>query len=453
MTQRPNILFIMDDQHRWDYLGCAGASFVSTPNIDKLAAEGVRFTQCTTNAPVCAPARIALACGQQPHRVGAAGNNAYLPQRVPTYYQHLRDHGYVVGGVGKFDLAKPSPFNGKRGDRPFNFTWGFTHPVEIEGKMHAGNSPTPLGPYGEWLKSRGEYDAFHADYKMRAQKGWAVTAHDSVLPAEAFADSYIGARAAQWIDESTSEHPWHLFVSFVGPHDPYDPPTSYANKYRDADMPAPVPCKRDGRPAWVQRKMRDYDAATVTTTRQQYCASIEAIDDAVGRILEALDRTGQRDNTYIVFASDHGEMLGDHGLYTKSVPYEAALRVPLMISGPGIVGNRVSDALVELIDINPTITAMAGLTPQQGLDAKSLMPVLGSATQTHRDSTVSQLENFKLIRTATHKLVRSIGDGIELYDLVNDPDEQHNVAAQQPDMVQQLQQKLNRRMLEGQANH
>src|SRR5689334_2809485 len=133
MAGRPNILYLMADQHRHDYLGCAGAEFVRTPHIDSLAARGVRFRYCCTNAPVCAPARIGLATGLQPSRLGALDNQCFLPPGVPTFYQRLRDGGYRVGCVGKLDLAKPDPYNGRYGDRPAVFAWGFTHPEECEG--------------------------------------------------------------------------------------------------------------------------------------------------------------------------------------------------------------------------------------------------------------------------------------------------------------------------------
>ena len=247
---RPNLLFIMDDQHRFDYLGCAGAEFVRTPNIDCLAERGVRFTTCATNSPVCAPARISLATGLQPQRTGLLGNGDYLPRRLPTYYHHLRDHGYRVGLVGKADLAKPDHYNGLAGDRPCSYVWGFTHPVECEGKMHAGSSATPIGPYTNALNEKGLLGKFHKDYRERASKGWILGAsHDSALPAEDFEDAYIGRRAADWIENIGGDFPWHLFVSFVGPHDPCDPPAEYAARCADADVPPVVPCDLEGKPA------------------------------------------------------------------------------------------------------------------------------------------------------------------------------------------------------------
>ncbi len=344
-TERPNVLFIMADQFRYDFMGCAGASFIDTPNLDRLASRGTRLTHCVTTSPICAPARISLATGLLPSRVGALDNAAFLPARVPTYYQQFRDHGYHVGCVGKLDLAKPDHYNGLCGDRPRAFGWGFTHPIECEGKMHAGNSAAPVGPYTNYLHGRGLLQRFHDDYQDRKKRGWTDGAtEDSVLPADAFEDSYIGRTAVEWIgarsiergEGRSTEFPWHLFVSFVGPHDPYDPPTEYADRYRDKPMRPPIPADDGGKPEWIKRRARTSTDEEVAVSRRQYCAATELIDDQIGAMMDALERQGLSDNTYVVFSSDHGEMLGDHGLYTKHCAYEASMRVPLIVSGPGI---------------------------------------------------------------------------------------------------------------------
>ena len=215
---RPNLLFIMDDQHRHDYLSAAGATFVRTPNLDRLAERGVRFTQCITNAPVCAPARIGLASGYQPARLGCLDNNCYLPRHITPYYTRLRDAGYRVGCVGKLDLAKPDPYNGRHGDRPRVFGWGFTHPVECEGKMHAGMADQPRGPYGFWLQEQGLFERFRADYAARRTRDWIEGAsHDSILPEDAFEDAYIGRRAVEWIDDRPRRLPVASLRQLRGP--------------------------------------------------------------------------------------------------------------------------------------------------------------------------------------------------------------------------------------------
>jgi len=187
----------------------------------------------------------------------------------------------------------------------------------------------------------------------------------------------------------------------------------------------------------------------VRVARRQYCASTELIDDRIGEILDALEKRGMTENTYVFYSSDHGEMLGDHGLFTKSVMYEASLRVPLIVAGPGIEGRRISDALVELIDVNATICELAGLPAQENIDASSFGPVLRGDVETHRSETIGALRNCRCVRTQRHKLIDNYNDAKELYDLEEDPHELNNLAGSCPDRVRDLRSRLNARFLEG----
>lgn len=443
----PNILLIMTDQHRWDYLGCYGADFVDTPNIDRLAASGLRFTNAFTNAPVCAPARIGLATGMHPARIGTLDNSSYLPGHLPTYYQRLRDCGYRVGCVGKLDLAKPDTYNGRYGDRPQVYRWGFTHPEECEGKMHAaqGEPTAPHGPYTHYLREKGRLETFWNDYQARARQGWVLGAsHDSVLPTEDFEDCYIGRQAAQWIETIPDDFPWHLFVSFVGPHDPFDPPTEYAEQFRDAAMPGAIPKNRDGKPQWVLNRQKDFSTEELACIRRQYCALIKLIDDQVGTLLDALEARDVLDNTYIIFTSDHGEMLGDHGLVLKGCRfYEGLARVPLMISWRGRVQPRIHDELVELVDIAPTLYELAGMDVPPWVQGRSLASRIcgGELNAPHREFVRAEHYAATNLADATHatmyrdrrwKLVVYHQKKLcELFDLENDPWE-HNDLSQDP---------------------
>ncbi len=443
----------MDDQHRFDFLGVEQPG-VATPHLDALAAHGTRFTHCCVNAPVCAPSRIALATGLHPWRLGCLDNHCYLPRQIPTYYQRLRDHGYQVASVGKLDLAKPAPYNGRHGRRACNFQWGFTDPLEIEGKMHAGRASRPVGPYGFHLAEQGLFARFREDYARRSQAGWIRgVSHDSVLPEAVHSDSWIGQRALTWLENVATDDPWHLFVSFVGPHDPFDPPTSWAARFRRSEMPVPVEGSPADRPAWVQRRRYAMTAAEIAHTRRQYTANIALIDHWVGQMREMLAARGLADNTYIVFASDHGEMLGDHRLYTKSVAYEGALRVPLVLAGPDIPAGGVRRTLVELADVNPTLCELAGV-PYTGselaaLDARSVLSSVTDTARPHRANTLAQLRNFAALRTETHKLIDNYNDRTELYDLIQDPGECHNLAAECPQLVSELQTQMQARRVEG----
>lgn len=447
---RPNLLLLMADQHRFDWFGAAGAAWTRTPHIDSLAARGVRFTQATCNSPVCAPSRVSLASGLQPHRVGALSNAAFLPPSTPTYYQALRDAGYRVGFVGKLDLHKPDHYNGRHGNLPITYRYGFTDPVECEGKMHAGQGPHPNGPYNQYLVQQGKFAAFCADYRHRLREMPVWYAADSVLPAADCEDSYIGRRSCQWLrDVADEESPWHLFVSFVGPHDPWDPPTEFADHFRGAAMPSALGDSMESKPAWQRQKAKRMAGATaeeVATVRRPYTASLEMIDDQIGQILHTLEERGLTDNTYVLYCSDHGEMLGDHGLYQKSVHYEQALRVPLIVTGPAITPG-MSDALVELSDVNPTLQELAGVAPRPDLDARSLVRLFLDPAAAHRDDTISQLDNCRSLRNREYKYVYNQNDLPELYDLRDDPNELVNLAADRRDVTGEMHRKLTRRLM------
>jgi len=443
---RPNFLFLMADQHRHDYLSLLGTPGVRTPHLDALAARGMCFTHCCTNSPVCAPARISLATGLHPVHVGCLDNNAYLPRSRETYYQRLRDGGYRVGCVGKLDLAKPDPYNGIDGQRPDVYRWGFTHPLECEGKMHAGRGRPPNGPYTAWLAERGELDAFYEDYGRRQRQSYATSAWNSVLPTEAFEDVFIGRRAVGWLRGQPKDFPWHLFVSFVGPHDPFDPPTEYADRYRDAEVAPAIRCSGTPRGTSMRRRQEDFDEATIRETRRQYCAAIGVIDDQIGEILAALEERGEAEHTYVIFTSDHGEMLGDLGCYTKALPYEASLRVPCLIAGPDVPAGRRHGSMVELADLNPTICELAGLPPQQDIDARSMVPVLTGGHRIHREDAFAAIRAFSCLRTPRHKLVQWHSGESEFYDLEEDPDENRNLASEDPPEMAEASRRMRERL-------
>ena len=344
------------------------------------------------------------------------------------------------------DLAKPDKYNGRHGDRPAVYRWGFTHPEEVEGKMHAaqGEPTAPHGPYTHYLKDKGRLSAFWEDYRKRASDSWILGAsHDSVLPTEDFQDCYIGRRAAQWIETIADDFPWHLFVSFVGPHDPFDPPSEYAEQFRDAEMPDAIPKSLEGKPQWVLNRQKEFTAEELAQIRRQYCALIKLIDDQVGELLYALRKRDMLDNTVIIFTSDHGEMLGDHGLFQKQVPYEPSIHIPLVVAGPGIAaGQRRPKRWLICSDLNPTICALAGVDAAPDMDARSFDGILRGNQTEHRQDIHIAMPNYRGIRNRRHKFVDNFNDVPELYDLMNDPGERHNVADECPDQVADMREGL-----------
>ena len=454
MSKAPNILLICTDQHRHDYLGYAGAHWLRTPNIDRLAARGTVFTRAYTNSPLCAPARCALATGLLPSHTGCLDNFQYTPLHAQTFYQRLRDHGYWTGFVGKLDLEKLSEQKqlSRDGRLPIHYSLGFCDPCDTAGSMVPVDAPNHA--YGHYLADKGLLEAFNRDRQDRCSllpglvdvsyygyppvdlanvglpENWvARVSQDWPLPTEDHNDAFTARRSIEWLENASDDRPWFLQVNFCGPHDPFDPPAEFADKYRNADVPDPIPADYTGKPRWIANRFATDHAESIRFTRRQYSALIEHLDFQIGKILETIEKRGMMDNTIIIFTSDHGEMLGDFGFYIKSVPYEASSRIPLMICGPGIPQGHRSDALVELIDLNATCCELAGLPPQSDIDARSLMPLLRSnaAAAPHRDAVVMVEHNYACIRDSRYKYVKSYNDLEELYDLENDPQELHNL--------------------------
>lgn len=443
----PNILMVMSDQHRADWLGCAGAGWVRTPNIDALAKRGVRFSRAVCNSPLCAPSRSALASGLRCSSVRVLANSDLYPLEIPTYYQLLRAAGYRVGCVGKTDLHKRDHWEGANGDRPIMYHLGFTDPTETEGKQSAARyAPGAVCPYTRHLVERGLAQTFHDDYRSRGY----LPGRDSVLPLDAYHDDFVGRKACEFLEKVDMETPWHYFVSFVGPHAPWDAPSEYSRKYDPAHMPAAdaIVDPMEGKP----KRMSDaHDRHSGLLTREtlaeamrQYAGMITLIDDYVGRFVDILEERGQLDNTVIVYTSDHGEMMGDHGLFGKSVYYEAALRVPLVFAGPGIRAGGDCDALVHLNDSTPALLELAGLRIPPEMQSSSLVPLLQGGQRELHDCQVSELRGSRMIFDGRFKYVEHDGDVDELYDLRADPKEVRNIAMSEDRTARRMREELHK---------
>lgn len=451
---RPNILFIIADQWRHDFLGYSGNGVVDTPNIDALASRGTVFTQCTTTSPVCGPARIGLATGLLPTRTGTTENKyAFMPVSTANHYRHFRDNGYRVEVVGRHDLAKPGNPASQYGTRPLNYSYGFTRALELEGLMSSSqvaDSEGPRGPYTCYLADHGVYDTWAADYKVRQERDWILGASsDSALAKEHHIDAFIGRTVQERLRTIEDDYPWYLLVVFQSPHNPYDPPAELGSKYRTRSVPGPIPADFGGKPRRIQQlHAARFSGATpsdIVTARRQYAATVELVDQQVGLFVDAVESRGMLENTVIVVTSDHGDHLGDHGLFEKQTAYEASMRVPLVVTGPGIAPGR-SDALVEMQDLNPTLTEVAGLPAQPALDAQSFAPVLSGSAAAHRDAAVCCQSDYRAIRTRTHKYIETYNDRYELYDLKSDPREQFNLIDTHGDIARDLSKQLDKRL-------
>ncbi len=244
----------------------------------------------------------------------------------------------------------------------------------------------------------------------------------NTIAREHFTDDFCGRNALKLLSRVPEGKPWFLWVNFPGPHDPEDPPKDLFDRYANIDFP-PV--------------FRGEEGLDHKNLRRLYAASCEGIDEWCGRIIEAVSDRGELDNTLVVFSSDHGEMLGDHGRWGKSVWREHSVRVPLVVAGPGGQKNTVSPALIELIDLGATFLDCAGAEKIEGQDALSLNRVLRGDTQSHRDYTVSELLAWRMVTNGQFKYV--IEEGTEyLFDLVNDTQETTNLLQEEPASAESL---------------
>lgn len=428
--RKPNFLFLFPDQWRWDWLGCETSPYgkvpVRTPNIDRLAANGIRLSGCRTNSPVCAPARACLTLGVRFHRCEVPDNEHSTPTGRPNVWRLLRDAGYHTATCGKSDLFKPSQEQTTSGYLPVMDELGFVDGIDHRGKgdavKRARNGVDE--PYTAMLRERGLLQT-HLDDHPKAVLSRAAS--PTPLPDECYTDDFCGANAVRLLERAPIDRPWCLWVNFPGPHDPYDPPAKQLARYAGVTFP-PAILPTDDPPEY----------RNVAKDRLHYAACCSNIDDWVGRILAAVEARGERENTIVVFSSDHGEMLGDHGRWTKTVPYEASIRVPLIVSGPGVASGAATAVPIELIDISATLLELAGLPVPNEWDARSFQPLLEDAAAPHREFAVSQLAKWRCITTNDWKYIEHREEPPQLFNLANDPRESRNVIREHAGKAGQL---------------
>jgi arylsulfatase len=441
---RPNILWICTDQQRWDTVGALGNPSVRTPTLDQLVAESVAFTHAYCQSPICTPSRASFLTGLYPSTIHASMNgNDYWAEAAPLITKLLADAGYDCGLVGKFHLSATS---GRIERRPADdgyriFEWS-----------HDPRDRWPEGhAYKEWLAAQG-----HDLGEMRRDPGSIPPAlHQTTWCADVtiqFIEEHAPAEAG-----GTSERagqPWLMSFNCFDPHPPFDPPREYMAHFDLDEMPAPLfresdlAHQQELAPVVFQSTAQPPEAIDAKRVKAAYYAMIELIDDNLRRMLDALERTGQRENTIIIFTSDHGEALGDHGLLQKGCRlYDGLTRVPLILSWPGhfSAGLR-SEALVELLDIVPTLLDVIALPYPPRMHGRSLLPILrGDADPGHhRDFVRSEfyqalggpirnrfsVEHATMVRDRRHKLVVYHGhEPGELFDLQDDPGEFVNLWA------------------------
>ncbi|MEM7306912.1 MAG: sulfatase-like hydrolase/transferase [Planctomycetota bacterium] len=440
---RPNILLLVSDQQRFDWVGWNTALPLRTPHLAALAARGARFDRAYCPSPLCAPSRAALAAGREYHRAGVYENLDSYPDGQATFYASLRDAGYRVLSCGKLDLRKGRMSWGRDGQhrvgaRSVFAEWGFTGGFDSSGK-HDGATGWRAGrvcPYFAFLEERGLAEIYAADMERRGFPGYEDAA-PSPLPDDAYPDNWVAEHGLELLrDAEAADEPWFLQVNFNGPHEPMDVTASMFAAWRQVDFPQP-------------HKNRLIPAAKNVSVRRRYAAMIENLDRHLGRFVDELARLGATDDTLVVWTSDHGEMLGDHDKWAKEVPYEPAVRVPLVCAGPGVQPGLVLTAPAATLDLAATFVELAEAVAPAGMDSRSLVPVLAADAERTRDHVLSAMRPWTAVIEERFKLVRGYapepGEGIEavtgetlLFDLERDPNEDRNVAAEHPDEVARL---------------
>ena len=430
-TERPNILFIMADQFRGDVMGCVGGP-ARTPNLDRLAQEGVCFTNCCTVAPLCVPARISMMTGQYPHTTGAWDNAPYvLSPEAPMWSKVIRAQGYNTSVFGKLHLH--TDFGDVIAREPIVRGYGFDTVDETSGPHASCRARTHMG---ELWKTMGLWEDYCNDMPSR---GKTPRAKPSPLPLEAYYDVYVGRRSREYLEQYNGEEPWLCHVSFGGPHEPWDTPEPYASLYKREKLPAPLPAVRD---RVVTRPRGEYDrlletgelrcgAETAREIRADYYGGVTLIDELIGGLVETVKRRGEWDRTAVLFTSDHGELNGDHGLVNKRNFFRPVLNVPLIVRTPETArkGGRLCEELVSLLDVGPTLAELSGGELDYLQFGQSLLPRAAGLPSCRREYILSEYAGEIMYMDRQWKLVANRhGEPYQMFHLAEDPEELENLA-------------------------
>ncbi len=416
--QPKNLLFIMSDEHRRDTLGCYGHAQIRTPNLDALAASGVRFSDAYTNCPICVPARASFATGQFVHQIGNWDNATPYDGSVPSWGHILRDNGNAAVSIGKLHFRSNEDNNG------FDEEIMPLHVVDGVGDV--------LGLIRDDMPPR------KSALKLAAEAGPGDSSYQRY-------DDAITAAAVKWLQDRAAARggtPWTLFVSLVCPHFPLIARPEWYGLYPEHSVPMPsqyAPHERPTHPfitAMGEVAIYDkaFDPASIRRAIAAYFGMVSFLDDNIGKLMRALEQTGLINETRVIYTSDHGDNLGNRGLWGKSNMYEDSAGIPLIMAGPGIERGSVCHEPVSLVDGLPTILDCVGCPrPAAALPGQSLFDIArGHFAPRHVFSeyhAFSSVTGAFMIRKGAFKYIYYAGIAPQLFDLETDPEERHDLAA------------------------
>ena len=437
---RPNIIFIITDQQRFDTIRELGFDYMDTPHLDRLVREGTTFTNCHISAPSCAPSRASLFTGYYPHTTGILKN---ADPWNHGWIESLAESGYRCINIGKMHTY------------PYHTPMGFHERYVVENKDRYMEERYYYDEWDKALHARGLVKQQRELYRKREDYKDSLGAFLWELDADMQSDNFVGNMATWWIDTKPKpDQPLFLQIGFPGPHPPYDPTPEEAEKYMSRDLPLMEVTQeeKDNQPrAFKVLRQHNFDIDHDSVVhkdnpteeerhkqRAYYLANVTMIDTKVGEILESLDNKGYLDNAIVIFTSDHGDCLTDHGHSQKWTMYDIITKMPMIVWSPGrFEGNRRIEDLCQQMDIGPAILELAGLEVPETMEAESLLPALEGREWTPReyvfaehgkDHILDGTDFMTMVRNREWKLVHFVDeDEGQLFDLVNDPDEVKNL--------------------------